>query len=554
MNKHSKILLAWLIAFLIVPLSAEILSVDGEFRELDKDGQPTQWVLHEWSGFQPLAKLQVLPGADDDRNVLRIQEIRGANGMGFRNRKRLPGRSGDQVRVTFRVRGRGRAKGSVEIYHYTAKGEWNPPSEKQYFEYSPDWRTQVCSFYLSNGPRGETAFFQVCFGAMNGAELELSSVRVEQIPAQYVGDVPFPTAWTVFGPVDSNFKPEAGQLLTIPDNFAGLPPQPAQLHRNLLDFAPYVGGPGEKKCGWAFAVIESPIDCDYTIGAGGDWWMEYYLNGELIFDLTGPGGNVAAPVAPDNHLANVRLRKGRNILAVKLITGSKSSHLYTAGPLELRGNQGKVKLQRIDWLEDFDQRTLQVSGNPIIIQGFPTPGLLALTGQGVFQAGDDVLAIVPDQPRLALSEDSETYLASGVRIQNFGEEAKDGALAIVFSDADASFAAEVVHHVGSALLSVQFKEDGVTVSDETSSRKTRPPSACCGLPAGREPCGRLFPAGGQSGGQQFPRHPRHQFLLRQPSGGGTLLAIGPWQHSHRGQPSAWPCHPRGQRGGGSFPH
>ena len=466
MKKHFDILLAWLVAFLMAPLAAEVLPVNGDFSEVTADGQPAGWVLHTWSGFQPLATMTVLPGADNGNNAVRIRDIRGQNGMGFRNEKHFPARSGDQVRVTFRVRGRGRAKGSVEIYHYTAKGEWNPPSEKQYFEYSPDWRTQVCSFYLSNGPRGETAAFQVCFGAMNGAEIELSSVRVEQIPAQYVGDVPFPTEWVVFGPVDSNFKPETGQLLTIPDNFAGLPPRSGQLHRSLLDFAPYVGGPGEKKCGWAFAVIESPIDCDYTIGAGGDWWMEYYLNGELIFDLTGPGGNVAAPVAPDNHLATVRLRKGRNILAVKLITGSKSSHLYTAGPLELRSSQGKVKLQRIDWLEDFDQRSLQVSGNPAIIQGYPTPGLLALTGQGVFQAGDDVLAVVPDQPRLALPKDSETYLASGVRIQNFGEEAKDGALAIVFADADASFAAAIVHHADSDLLSIQFEENGVPVSTD----------------------------------------------------------------------------------------
>ena len=43
-----------------------------------------------------------------------------------------------------------------------------------------------------------------------------------------------------------------------------------------------------------------------------------------------------------------------------------------------------LKLGHIDWLEDFDQKELQVSGNPTVIQGYPTPGLLALTGQGVF--------------------------------------------------------------------------------------------------------------------------------------------------------------------------
>ena len=466
MKRHSFWLLAISFVFLGIRLIAEVLPVNGDFSAITADGQPAGWVLHTWSGFQPLATMTVLPGADNGSNAVRISDIRGESGMGFRNEKHFPARSGDQVRVTFRVRGRGTGKGTVELYHYTANGSWNPPSPRQYFEYSSEWRTQVCSFFVDNGakPKGETAAFQVCFGTSAGMEMELSGIQIEHEDGKYRGDIRFPLEWKVFGPVDSKYVPEAGQLLTIPDNFAGLPPQNAKLNNSALDFAPCVGGPGEKKCGWAFATIESPIDCDYTIGAGGDWWMEIYCNGEKIFDTMGPMGNEKAPVAPDNYLATVRLRKGTNCLAAKLVTGSASSKLHLAGPLELRSNRVKVKLGHIDWLEDFDQKEVQVSGNPTVIQGYPTPGLLALTGQGVFTASATAVDIVPAKNRLTMPADANSYLAFGMRIQNFGDPAADGGLSLVATCGERRFEAVIEFQENTEMMRVQFREGGNPVN------------------------------------------------------------------------------------------
>ena len=464
MKTKSLFLASFLSLFLSAACFAEILPVDGEFAELTAEGLPAKWVLHPWEGFQPLPEMTVQVGADDGHNVVSFRKIASENGMGFRNAQRLPGRCGDQVRVTFRVRGRGTGKGTVEIYHYAEKGEWNRPSERRRFDYTSEWRTQVVSFFLNNGPRGETTSYQVCFGTEKGAEMDLSSIQVEQFPAQFVGDIPFPKEWTVFGPVDREFVPENGQLLTIPDNFAGLSPQSATLKNSALDFAPLVGGAGAQKCGWAFAVIESPIDCDYTLGAGGDWWMEFYCNGEKLFDTMGPNGNAKAPVAPDNYLTTIRLHKGVNCLAAKLVTGSASSKLHMAGPLELRGNRGKVKLQHIDWMEDFDQPTVQVSGNPVVVQGYPTPGLLVLTGQGVFHAKDEPLAVTCPELRLAVPQDATACLAAGVRIQNFGEGAQAGRLSLVCQGAGGRFEVAISHRADSANLGVIFEENGTPVN------------------------------------------------------------------------------------------
>ena len=58
----------------------------------------------------------------------------------------------------------------------------------------------------------------------------------------------------------------------------------------------------------------------------------------------------------DNHLFNVKLKKGRNILAVKFLSGSNSALFMLGGPKDLRNIVRAVKItERLD-SDDFDKK------------------------------------------------------------------------------------------------------------------------------------------------------------------------------------------------------
>ena len=77
-------------------------------------------------------------------------------------------------------------------------------------------------------------------------------------------------------------------------------------------------------------------------------------------------------------------------------------------------------------------------GNPLLVKGNPTPGLLSVTGQGVFKTDAKLAITCPNNVEpLPDKADANLFAAAGVRIQNFGREPsqrQDAALEIVASD------------------------------------------------------------------------------------------------------------------------
>ena len=106
-----------IIAGAFFALGAAELPIDGAFLEVAPDGSPVKWVAHPWEGFKPFPKFKVEPKGDNGKNILTVREIAGKSGMVVRTSKRRPGVSGDQLRVSFRARGKG--TGNVSLYHYT---------------------------------------------------------------------------------------------------------------------------------------------------------------------------------------------------------------------------------------------------------------------------------------------------------------------------------------------------------------------------------------------------------------------------------------------------
>ncbi len=441
-------------------LFAAELPVDGSFSKVKSDNTPVAWVLHNWTGYKPAATLAVRK--EGKKNILTLRNVKAKFGAAVINATRYPGRSGDIVRVVMNVRGKGNA--GVSIHQYTknprkVKTGWNKASGAYSFKLTPQWVTRAFNFTIEDGPNDETGSFAVNIGVSKDNELDLSDVSVEYIKSPYRGNVRFPVIWNVFGPVDKKFVPSPAELTTVPKMLAGKKAVQYKTIKNKLVMRK-TAGPGAGKCVWAFAQLNAPVDSDCTLGAGADWWMEVYVNGKKVFDTMTGDGNIKAPVAIDNYIKTIRLKKGKNIIAAKVLSGLAGADLAIGGPNELRSQNKAVKLTKLLYIEDFDGKTLFCSGKPQVIKGHPTPGLLSFTGQGLFTtAKKQIIALPADKANVTVPQNS--FAAMGVRIQNFGrEQRKDGVLSLASVVGKRKFEVEINHKAVYDQLTLNFKEDG----------------------------------------------------------------------------------------------
>lgn len=154
------------------------------------------------------------------------------------------------------------------------------------------------------------------------------------------GKLDWPKEWAVFYPLTRDDPVLAVEILkAIPERIAvagkELQAQIVKAPNNRVDFAPLFGATNAGNTAYAFLTLESAQEQEVTLGMGADWWLQAWLNGELIMD-TLPAGNLEYPPSLSDYVVNKRLKAGKNILAVRFISGSKSSILALGGPEELR--------------------------------------------------------------------------------------------------------------------------------------------------------------------------------------------------------------------------
>ncbi|HEX2950908.1 MAG TPA: hypothetical protein VHV83_15300, partial [Armatimonadota bacterium] len=95
-----------------------------------------------------------------------------------------------------------------------------------------------------------------------------------------------------------------------------------------------------------FAEFNSDTDKTITVGAAADWWMEWSVNGKIVY-TTIPQGNGGGGYNIHTHNFKVPLKRGRNLFAVKVLSGSQGWQLCAGGPSDLA--QGS--LENVDRLE-----------------------------------------------------------------------------------------------------------------------------------------------------------------------------------------------------------
>jgi hypothetical protein len=159
-----------------------------------------------------------------------------------------------------------------------------------------------------------------------------------------VGDddpsVTWPAECAVFGPfAKATPLPGPEVLATMPSTLSldgtSAPARRVPTKGDLIDLQMLFGGPTEaERVGYVFFEVESSRDQEVTLGAGADWWMQWWVNGKPAFD-TLEKGNERADYTVRAFPFKVQLRRGRNILVARVLSGSAGFVLAAGGPNEL---------------------------------------------------------------------------------------------------------------------------------------------------------------------------------------------------------------------------
>lgn len=130
--------------------------------------------------------------------------------------------------------------------------------------------------------------------------------------------------WTAFRPQTTSVKPadyeKFGKLNSIPETFCG-----AKAEKVTANDQHCIVFPGKVAYRPAFLIQEfqAPQDGRMQIGLGGDWFYQVWVNGKKELDMMREG-NFAFPISVSNVPLEIPVKKGKNVIAVSLLSGSAS--------------------------------------------------------------------------------------------------------------------------------------------------------------------------------------------------------------------------------------
>lgn len=188
-------------------------------------------------------------------------------------------------------------------------------------------------------------------------------MRKEVNKDEILGELKLPKQWTVFAPCDPRAPQlDTESLIRIPDellisgsklNAEKVIPTACQ-----FDFKPFFGEPSpEANAAYVFIPLDSAVEQSVTLGMGADWYMKVWLNGKVILDRI-VEGNIHSPPSINDHIVNVPLKSGRNVLAVLFMNGTAEAVLAIGGPEDLRrGDFKSIVPPRRNFL-DLDAKSL----------------------------------------------------------------------------------------------------------------------------------------------------------------------------------------------------
>ena len=364
-----------------------------------------EWSRNSWKGYEPFAIHEFQDGA------LHIYNVQSKYGFGWRCTKQYDAIAGDEVLITAMVKGKGKI--AFQLQNFTADGrQWtgiDTRTDSAVLE--NDWQQKTFRLLVSNLKNACTGRIMPTFLGKQETELYIKDITVKVTPGNFSGDLRFPRHWLVFADVDSKLEPV---LNAIPAEIGDVKGKQVTLNGGTLSLKPFFAKAQIRNCAWLYAEIEASYACDYTIGAGADYFMALYVNGVKVID-TLQSGNGDFPPHFSNHTATVGMLKGTNIIAVKFLSGGNPNPcLSLGGANELRDLSSVVTVTRQDEQDDYEKPG-QRPGNPKLIEGILTDGIETKCGFGLYSPGSEI-SFAEKIHRLP-AKSGEHLFATGIRLQ-----------------------------------------------------------------------------------------------------------------------------------------
>ena len=172
-------------------------------------------------------------------------------------------------------------------------------------------RNRITAIFSASGPDGEDAHMTFNLSNLHGTVTlhDFSLVEAHDIPVSKLA-----SKWSVVLNGD------------VPQSYAELPKgkdvNQIALRDNTINLAAIVGGHVQEKTqAILYNVFKSDAAGIMHVGLSADWWMEVFMNGELIYENLARG-NPSKAFTPDDVVLDIPVEKGRNVLAVRVLAGS----------------------------------------------------------------------------------------------------------------------------------------------------------------------------------------------------------------------------------------
>ena len=194
-----------------------------------------------------------------------------------------------------------------------------------------------------------------------------TALKIE-IPVDAVAPSAWPRQWTVFAPLKGDIDPAAFKDIpkeialggTVSRPLLGLP------DAGNLDIGAIAGGHGMGKGSLSFAWLESDRDREVEIGAASDWWMEWFVNGTRVYS-TMDRGNLA-PQHVLSHVFKATLKKGRNLIVVRVNSGSDGFRLVSGGPDEVAAARRERSGDRDALVVELMRGDRSLAKEPVVVE------------------------------------------------------------------------------------------------------------------------------------------------------------------------------------------
>ena len=382
--------------------AAVLFTLNSEAAELPG----SVWYLNRWKGYHPLPKLEK---AED--GTIHVAGVEGEYGFGIIARPRIKAKAGDTIKLTAQVKGKG--KMFLQLQYYTVKNRWIAMAPgRTWIKLTDEWREVSMSAEVTNYKDKVTGMAVISVGTGKGGELCIKNARAEVESSEFAGDYRFPRHWTVFAPVDGNAEPP---LDRIPAKIGGRKGKTVPLDNNQIAMAPFFPEQKLRNTAWLYAELNANTDGDYTIGAGADYFMAIYVNGKCILNTLKSGDGSNGPHFT-NHKVLTKIRKGRNLIAIKFQSGSGQNPVISLGGANDLRNLSSILTVTETYQRDDYEKPGKRSGTPELIQDILTDGIEMKTGQGVYRKGAVIRfdRTYPMPPKLG-----EKLFALGVRVHKF---------------------------------------------------------------------------------------------------------------------------------------